>query len=73
MIIPASWPSLTVEANEAFNLTSFALSLLLVFRQVFYLGIWCEHTTEASHQQSSMHPIEQSLDLATGQHASRQL
>ena len=34
VIIPSAWPSLTVEANEAFNLTSFALSLLLVFRQV---------------------------------------
>ncbi len=31
-IIPQDWPSLTVEAGEAFNLTSFALSLLLVFR-----------------------------------------
>ena len=31
-IIPPTWPSLTVEANQAFNLTSFALSLLLVFR-----------------------------------------
>lgn len=31
-VIPRDWPSLTVEAGEAFNLTSFALSLLLVFR-----------------------------------------
>ena len=29
-LVPADWPSLTVEADEAFNLTSFALSLLLV-------------------------------------------
>ena len=29
-LVPSDWPSLTVEADEAFNLTSFALSLLLV-------------------------------------------
>ncbi|CAL5220646.1 g2691 [Coccomyxa viridis] len=42
MIIPASWPSLTVEANEAFNLTSFALSLLLVFRTNESYSRWLE-------------------------------
>ena len=34
VFIPSDWPSLTVEANQAFNLTSFALSLLLVFRSI---------------------------------------
>lgn len=45
VFIPSSWPSLTVEANQAFNLTSFALSLLLVFRQAssspFDIGGMC--------------------------------
>ncbi len=30
--IPANWPSLVMKAPVAFNLSSFALSLLLVFR-----------------------------------------
>lgn len=41
-IIPPTWPSLTVEANQAFNLTSFALSLLLVFRTNESYSRWLE-------------------------------
>ena len=41
-LIPADWPSLTVEADEAFNLTSFALSLLLVFRTNESYSRWLE-------------------------------
>jgi hypothetical protein len=39
--VPSDWPSLTVEADEAFNLTSFALSLLLVFRTNESYSRWC--------------------------------
>jgi predicted membrane chloride channel (bestrophin family) len=41
-VIPSTWPSLTVEAGEAFNLTSFALSLLLVFRTNESYSRWLE-------------------------------
>ncbi|CAK0783433.1 hypothetical protein CVIRNUC_006632 [Coccomyxa viridis] len=42
VFIPSDWPSLTVEANQAFNLTSFALSLLLVFRTNESYSRWLE-------------------------------
>ena len=42
VIIPHDFPGLTVEAGQAFNLTSFALSLLLVFRTNESYSRWLE-------------------------------
>jgi putative membrane protein len=41
-VIPHDWVGLTVEAGQAFNLTSFALSLLLVFRTNESYSRWLE-------------------------------
>lgn len=41
-LIPHDFPGLTVEAGQAFNLTSFALSLLLVFRTNESYNRWLE-------------------------------
>ena len=40
--LPASAPGLTIETNAPFNLTSFALSLLLVFRTNTSYSRWAE-------------------------------
>ncbi|KAK9904842.1 hypothetical protein WJX75_003620 [Coccomyxa subellipsoidea] len=42
IVIPHDWVGLTVEAGQAFNLTSFALSLLLVFRTNESYSRWLE-------------------------------
>ena len=41
-LLPASWPQLALNTGDAFNQTSFALSLLLVFRTNTSYSRWEE-------------------------------